>query len=408
MGRISLFAPIARFALSRPGSRVLRGCGALLIFAALTACGHPAQKAAAAPYVATVVATFGSIQPASDLAGIIAPYENLAIQTTLVEAADDVYVQEGDPVRRGQLLVRLDTADLEAELASDEANTSHTYYQGTLSISQGSDALRQAETTLHTDELNLERDETLFRQGYIARQTVDAQLETVRNDEQTVSANRSTVVANGSLSGAGLQASAVAQAQAQAEQIRVEIAKAAIYSPIDGVVVNRNLNPGEYPGNRQILTLQQVDPIYAIVQGSGAQIAHVSVGAPATVTISDLNEHVTGRVVGILNQIVPGSTNFMVKVVMSNPQRSIRPGMAVQASVALPALRGVRVPETAFTDQNHTQVMTVNRQDIVRVATVTEIGNDGTTSVVSGLPAGTRVVSNGMASVGSGEKVSLR
>ncbi len=407
MGKISLYVPIPRFADIRFRGRAVRNCGALALLIALVACGHPAEKNASAPYVATSVATYGTIRPGSQLAGIIAPYENVAIQTTLVEPTDAVYVQEGDLVHRGELLVRLDTADLEAELASDIANTSHTYYQGALSITQGSTALRQAETTLRTDQVNLERDEALLRQGYIARQTADAQMETVRNDEQAVASARANVQENGALNGSGLQAAAVAQARAEAEQIRVQIAKADIYSPIDGVVVNRNLNPGEYPGNRQILTLQQVNPIFAIVQGSGAQIAHIAVGAPATVEISDLGENVAGRVIGVLNQIVPGSTNFMVKVVMSNPTRSIRPGMAVQASVTLPALRGVRVPMTAFTDQNHTQVMTVNNQNVVQVANVTEVGNDGTTSVVTGLPKGTRVVINGMASVGSGEKVSL-
>lgn len=400
--------PIARFATPRNQSRARLAFGAALALFALYACGHKGRQAPPAPYVATTVATQGTIFPSSQLAGIIAPYENVAIQTTLVEPADDVYVQEGDMVRRGQVIAQLDTEDLESQLASDLANTSHTYYQGGLSISQGSDALRQAETTLRTDELNLERDEALLRQGYIARQTVDAQLETVRNDEQAASADRATVQANGSLNGSGLQASAIAQAHAEAQQVRVAITKATIYSPITGVVVNRNLNPGEYPGDRQIFTLQQIDPIFAVVQGSGVQIAHIETGAPATVDISDLGARVTGHVVGVLNQIVPGSTNFMVKIIIANPAHTIRPGMSVQASVNLPSLSGVRVPDTAFTNENHTQVMIVNQQSVVQIATVNEIGTDGTTSVVSGVAPGTRIVSNGMASVGVGERVSLR
>lgn len=399
--------PIARLAPPRNPSRATLAFGAALALFALCGCGQKGRQAPPAPYVATILATQGTIFPNSQLAGIIAPYENVAIQTTLVEPADEVYVQEGDMVRRGQVIAQLDTEDLETQLASDLANTSHTYYQGDLSISQGADALRQAETTLRTDELNLERDESLLRQGYIARQTVDAQLETVRNDEQTVSSDRATVQANGSLSGEGLQASAIAQARAEAEQVRVAITKATIYSPIDGVVVNRNLNPGEYPGNRQIFTLQQIDPIFAIVQGSGAQIAHIETNAPATVAISDLGERVTGRVVGVLNQIVPGSTNFMVKILIPNSAHTIRPGMSVQAFVNLPSLRGVRVPETAFTNQNHTQIMIVDNQNVAEIASVNEIGTDGTTSVVSGIASGTRVVSNGMASVGVGERVSL-
>lgn len=385
-----------------------RICVAAGCLTVLAACGRPAHEASPPPYVATAVASYGSIRAASQLAGIIAPYENVAVQTTLVEPTDAVYVQEGDRVYRGQVLARLDTADLQAELNSDIANERHTYAQGDLSISQGSDALRQAETTLRTDRMNLQRDETLLHQGYIAQQTVDTQLETVHNDEQAVAANQATVQQNGSLSGSGLAATAVAQAQAQADQVRVQIAKATIVSPIDGVVVNRNLNPGEYPSNRQIFTLQQVDPIYAIVHGSGAQVASIAKGSPATVTLSDLNERVSGTVVGVLNQIVPGSTDFMVKVLLQNSQHRIRPGMAVQASVDLPALQGVRVPLTAFTDENHTQLMTVGTGNVVQVRQVNDIGDDGVTAVVTGLTPGTRVVTNGMASVGNGEKVSLQ
>ena len=397
----------ARFANHCVDARLLPPCAALAFALVLGGCGHRQHQGSTAPYVSTAVASYGTIQPVVQLAGIIAPYENVAIQTTLVEPTDSVNVQEGDFVRKGEVLAQLDTADLEAELSADEANAAHTIYQGGLSISQGVDTLRQAEVTLRTDQINLERDETLFRQGYVARQMVDAQLETVRNDQQTVAADQANVSANGTLNTNGLQASAVAQAQAQAEQVRVSIAKATIYSPIDGVVVNRNLNPGEYPGNRQIFTLQQVNPIYAIVQGSGAQIAYIRPGVRASVLVSDLGQqHVAGTVVGVLNQIVPGSTNFMVKVVVANAQYKMRPGMTVQVGISLPVLRGVRVPMTAFTDQNHTQIMTVDSQSVVQVAKVTEIGNDGSTSVVSGIQPGTRVVANGMASVGSGEKVS--
>ncbi len=308
MGKTSPVS-IARFASSRFGRPLLAVLWAGL---ALNGCGHPGRQAPPAPYVATALATQGTIQPVSQLAGIVAPYENVAIQTTVVEPADSVTVQEGEEVYRGEVLAQLDTADLEAQLASDEANTSHTVYQGGLSISQGVDALRQARTTLRTDTLNLDRDEALLRQGYVARQVVDSQVETVRNDQQTLAADEANVSANGSLTGSGLQAASVAQAAAEAQQVRVQIAKATIISPIDGVVVNRNLNPGEYPGNRQIFTLQQVNPIYAILHGSGAQIAEYSkrLNRARSGERSRQRAACSGRVVGVLNQINPGSTDF--------------------------------------------------------------------------------------------------
>jgi multidrug efflux pump subunit AcrA (membrane-fusion protein) len=412
-------------------------CAALLI-AALAACGKHAAPAAAPPYVQTAVASYGSIEPNRHLAGIIAPYQNVAIQSTLTEPADEVPVHEGEAVRAGQLLAQLDTADLEAQLNSDlatansdQANTVHTVYQGGLSIAQGVDTLRsdeaavhQAQQTLTNDQTNLVRDQNLLNQGYVSQQSVDAQETLVRNDQQalssaiaTLAAARSNVQANGTLSGQGLQASAVAQAAAQqkvalaqAQQIRVQIDKAAIVSPIDGVVVNRNLNPGEYPGNREIFTLQQINPIFAVLHASSEEIARIENGGLTTVTAADLsgNEQFTGRVVGVLNEINPGSTDFEVKVLLQNPQHKLRPGMVVQGAIATVPISGVRVPVTAFTDDNHDALMTVQPDNSIKTVQVAEVGSDGTISVVTGLASGTRIVSNGQASIGDGEKVSLQ
>jgi len=410
------------------------------VFTIITAVGcAPHQSAApSAPYVQTTVATYGSIQPARRLAGVVAPYQNVAVQSTLAEPADEVYVREGDVVREGQLLAQLDSADLQAQLQSDlatansnHANTVHTVFQGGLAIAQGVDTLRsdraavyQAQKTLANDRLNLTRDRNLLAQGYVSQQSVDAQATLVQNDEQTfnsatatLSAAESTVQANGTLSGQGLQASAVAQsaaqekvALAQADQVRVQIGKAAIVSPIDGIVVNRNLNPGEYPGSRELFTLQQVNPIYAVLHASSEEVARISNGAPAVVTAPDLSgtQRFAGHVTGILNEINPGSTDFQVKVLLPNPGQRLRPGMVVQANVATVPVRGVRVPVTAFTDDNHDAVMAVQPGDTVKTVSVSEVGSDGTTSVVTGIGEGTRIVSNGQASLGDGEKVSYQ
>jgi multidrug resistance efflux pump len=227
-----------------------------------------------------------------------------------------VNVQEGDRVTKGEVLARLDTADLEANLAadlataqSDAATTTHTVYQGGLTIAQSQQsvsaaqaAVRQAQETLRKDQLDLTRYQQLFGSGFISQQQLATQIALVANDRQAVRSAQSTlasdqeqVTANGTLDSNGLQSSSVQQSRAteqvalaQAQQVRTQIAKATIVSPIDGVVVNRNLNVGEYPGTRQIFTLQQTDPTFAIVRGSGAQVADIENGAAASVVASDL------------------------------------------------------------------------------------------------------------------------
>lgn len=405
----------------------------------VTGCAHggrPAQVSRV-PYVATTVATAGEIVPGDALAGVVAPYQNVAISSTLTEPADAVHVQAGDTVHQGEVIAQLDTADLEAALQSDlaqvrsdQASTTHNTFAGSLSIAQGVNTLASAETAVRQAQANLSRDETdlqrfqqLLQNGYVAEQQVAQQQTTVADDNQTVRADlaavasaRSAVAANGAtVTAPGLQSSTVAAsaataqvALANANQERVLIAKATIRSPIDGVVVNRNINPGEYPGTRQIFTLQQVDPIYAVLRGSGAQIADIQKGAPATIVSTD--EHHSQRrgvVSGVLNQIAPGSTDFQVMVVLRNPNGALRPGLAVSGTVQLPGVRGIRVPETAFTDDNHNALLIV-RAGTVQTVQVAEVANDGTTAIVTGVEPGTRVVSDGQTSVGDGEKVAVR
>ena len=398
---------------------------ALALVAALSACGakHAAQPQA--QYVDTTVAQNGSLIPASAMSGLIAPYENVAIQSDLTEPADTVNVQEGDHVHKGEVLAQLDTADLEAQLQSDlataqsdAANTAHTVYSGNQLITQGSTGLNSAVANLARDQRVLARDTQLFHDGYVSQQQYEADQATVRDDQAAVQSAQATVQANGpNLTAPGLQQSSVAQAKAQeqvalaqAAQVRVSIAKATIVSPIDGIVVNRNLNTGEYPGTREIFTLQQVSPIYAILRGSSDQIAGINHGATATIQTAapSGSKTFTGTVVGVLNEIQPGSTQFQVKIVVQNPGEVLRSGMAITGSVSLPEAHGVMVPTTAFTDDNHDHVQIVQQDSTAKTVAVTEVASDGKNSVVRGVTAGTRVLSNGQSSVGDGEKVSYK
>jgi HlyD family secretion protein len=386
-------------------------------------CAAKKQATPPPPHVDTTVAQIGDVVPASGMSGIIAPYQNVAIQSSLTEPADSVNVQEGDHVTKGEVLAQLDTADLEAQLQSDlataqsdAANTTHTVYSGNMSITQGNQGVQSAQANLSRDSRVMDRDEALFHQGYVSQQQYEQDEATVRDDQAALRSAVATAQANGpSLSAPGLQQSSVAQAKAQeqvalaqAQQVRVSIDKAAIVSPITGVVVNRNLNPGEYPGTREIFTLQQVQPIYAILRGSTSQIAGVQAGASTTVTAEGENGSFkeTGKVIGVLNEIQPGSTQFQVKVLLANPDERLRPGMAISGNIALAPVRGVRVPTTAFTDDNHDALQIVQSDGTVKTMKVTEVASDGNVSVVTGINGGSRVIENGQLSIGDGEKVS--
>jgi RND family efflux transporter MFP subunit len=429
-------------------------CALFLAIVALAGCGRSAatraRSAPAANPIPTTAAKVATVRATETISGVIAPLQNVAITSQLVEPVDSVGVSEGDRVHAGEMIAVLDTADLRAQLAqdeatvvtdertaeSDDAKVTQAQYTQRLNIGQGGDqvesaqaALAQAKQTLQNDQANLTRDQQLVANGYIAQQTVDQQQTTVNNDQsavRTAQANLQSALTNQSVNGttsSGLQAAdvasaaadaraahaVVAQARAVVQQVQTQIAKATIVSPIDGVVVNRNLNPGEYPGSRTIFTLQQLNNVYAELNASSADTFAIPVGAPVTLDVAGASGAAyAGRVVAVLGQVTPGSTNFTVKVLVSNPDEKLQSGIPVTAVASLPPVRGVSIPATAFLDDTHSSVMIADDElvDVVaKTVHVNELATDGTTSIVTGLKAGQSVVANGQLGLTDGQSL---
>jgi multidrug efflux system membrane fusion protein len=120
------------------------------------------------------------------------------------------------------------------------------------------------------------------------------------------------------------------------------------------------------------------------------------------------NQEFTGKVVAVLGQVTPGSTNFTVQVLLDNPGRKLQAGLPVSATINLPAVQGIGIPTTAFLDDTHTTVMIADDQlvdTVAKTVKVRELGSDGTTSIVSGLKAGQQVIANGQLGLADGQSI---
>ena len=425
-------------------SRTLRVLVVAALVVAASGCAHRGgakggRTGRASPPPApipTTAARATTIRPSVSLAGIVAPLQNVAITASLSEPTKAVYVNEGDTVRAGQLLALQDITDLQANLVaqkrlaeSDDARVVQTQYTANLSYGQNPDqvrqaraALRQAQQTLAQGNSDLQRDAQLVVSGYISHQQYQQQATTVANDQQAVrsaDAQLSSAITNLNVNGTpqqGLQAanvaSAVSQAasaRAQADQIVAQIDRARIVSPVDGVIVNRNINPGEYPGGRTAFTIQEIDQVYATLNASSADVFAIRNGAPVSLVAGDDRSQRTydGHVVAVLGQVQPGSTNFTIKALVDNPEQRLQAGVPVTATIALPPISGIGVPTAAFLDDSRTTLI-VDRRGTAAIAHVREVGSDGRTSVVTGLTAGQTVVADGQLGIASGQKLSER
>ena len=384
--------------------------------------------------VRVVKSESGVVRPALALAGTIAPLQVVALSNSLAEPAQSVYVDEGDRVKQGQPLADLNVDDLRAQLASaqntaqaDDAKTSEAAYNAQLAFAQSPNNVRsaraqvvQTQKTFHEAQVNRDRIERLAEQGYIAKQNLDEQQVVVANDEQAVlqaDAALQTAIATQRVNGdgrSGLQASTVAENRydasaqfASAQQIQKEISRAHITSPVAGIVINRNINPGEYPSGRQIFTIEANDMVYAILTASSIQAYQIHKGDRVGVTSPGLRgARYFGTVSALLDAATAGSTNFVVKVAIANRAGTLRSGTPVQAIVALRPVRGIVVPASAFADEQRAKV-TVVVDGRIRTKRVTEIATDGASSIVDGLSPGESVVRDGTQSLSDGERVAM-
>lgn len=437
-----------------PRSTALRGLAIASTLICLCSCshtrGHRTRPQATAAPVPVTQAKVTSVQSHVTISGIIAPLQNVAITSALSEPVDTVNVLQGTHVDAGQVLAVLNTADLRAQLAqaqgtlesaiataaSDDQKISVSRYTAHLNISAADggaaiaqSSLQQVQKTLQNDQLNLTRDRQLVAQGYIPQQTYDLQQTTVTNDQAAVrSAQASLVTAqtSSSVNGSnqqGLQASTIADvsnaakaahaqvdiARGQVAQYQAQIAKATIVSPVSGVVVNRNVNPGEYPGSRTLFTVQKLDHVYANLNASSADTFAIPKGASATLSVSGAGSKTySSSVYAVLGQVSPGSTDFTVQIIVANPDGRLQAGLPVSATIALPRVKGIGIPTTAFLDDSHTSIMTVEddgEDTTARLTTVAEHATDGKTSIVTGIPAGTSLVTNGQLGITDGQSI---
>ncbi|CAM4054887.1 HlyD family secretion protein [Corallococcus exiguus] len=185
----------------------------------------------------------------------------------------EVLVNEGDLVKPGQVLVRLDTTTLESSLAEANANVAAT--QEKLAVAEAGIVKQKSEIQLATIEA--ERSRRLVAQGAGSQRDVDvraSQLETTRASlaeaEATLKTSREEIEV----------------ARANAATIQTRIADATLKSPVTGRVLYRLAEPGEVlsPGG-PALTLVNLEDVFMEIFLPASEAARVKIGSEARLTV---------------------------------------------------------------------------------------------------------------------------
>lgn len=196
----------------------------------------------------------------------------------------EVLAQEGDLVSAGQVLARIDTAELQAQRAKYAADV--TSQEASMLEAKATVAQRQAE--LNLKEANLRRALTLVGTGAVSQQTRDQAQSEHDSARAILEAAQKTVTA---------RAQSIAAAKALVDQIDVQIADATLLAPVRGRVLYRLANPGEVvSAGGKVLTIINLSEIYMEIYLPSAQVMRVAIGSQARIQFDGADFAVPAKV----------------------------------------------------------------------------------------------------------------
>ncbi len=305
--------------------------------------GSFAMPVAAAPI------TRGDISSTFSVTSTVVPLQQASLSSVVSGNVLEVNAQIGQRVRAGELLVKIDDSTLRAQRATAAgrlAQLQAMYSGGTTSAQANLDS---AKVAYDNAETNLRRNETLFKQGYVAQSDLDAARDRASSTE---AAYKTALIAeqNASLVGGTSAASAdLRAARAAVQTIDAQIAQTNVSSPFDGVVTQRNVDSGSLASPGMVLMqVSQLDPVFVDAGISGDDLGYVRVGTPVTITVSSIPNRVWHAQISYLNlSSDPGTLTYRARIRVANPDLVLRGGLIADVAIVRERKSGVLIAPRA-------------------------------------------------------------
>ncbi|MGH8178227.1 MAG: efflux RND transporter periplasmic adaptor subunit [Steroidobacter sp.] len=291
------------------------------------------------------------------LSGSISPFVQATVKSKVGGEVEQVTVREGQDVKAGEVIARIDTRNLQAQYDRELA------------------AVEKARADLELAKLNRDKNRTLLEQKYISQNTY----------ESTESAFA-----------ASLASFKLAEAQARLMQINLE--DAVIRAPFAGTIARRLVHPGEVvSADSSIVSLVDLRQMVLEAAVPAADIPSVRIGQTAQFKVGGFGARkFEGEVQRINPTTADGSRAITIYIAVANADSALKGGMFAQGELTLDATQPVlAVPQRAVRDEaGVAYVFTLHDGKVVRTPVTLGAPVEGAAfvEVREGLSAGERVI----------------
>lgn len=282
--------------------------------------GAETETAAVADVTLTKVQR-GDISDVLTLSGTVSasPNNDIRVSSLVAGRIAEMKVAEGDYVTAGELLARIDARPYEDQLTQAEA------------------AIAQAKANLENATASRNRNEDLVQRGIAARKD----LEDARTQEKVAQA-------------------ALKQAEAAASLAKLQVARTAVKSPLDGIVVKRFVSLGEQvdgTAGQPVVEVANLKDVELVVNIPASYLSKLRRDESLSL-VSDAfpDKTFAGRILAIPGAVDPGSNAGAVRIRISNPQGLLRLGMFLKTELPVTTHRNtllIPVPALYHDEANH-------------------------------------------------------
>ncbi len=288
------------------------------------------------------------------LPGETKPWQDITLASDLDGLVEWIGFEEGDKVKKGDLLAKIDASALKA--AWDNAKANHELAEGAY-----------------------KRRKHLHERNIIGQEELDQS----RNQ---------LAVAEGSL-----------------RQVKVQYEKGFVHSPIDGVINYLHVDPGEYVGRGgPVVELVNVDKVEISVNVPELDVNYFKPGGPAMFRVDAIPNRDFGGIIDFVAlKADPATKTFRVKVLMDNADGKVRPGMIARVAFLRRIIPdALAVPLFAVVDRGGERLVYVEKDSVAQARTI-GIGviTGDSVQITQGLEPGDHVIVTGQNDVQEGTKV---
>jgi RND family efflux transporter MFP subunit len=235
------------------------------------------------------------------LSGTVVSDDTKMLGTRYMGFVKKVYVGEGDWVKKGQILYKIDSKEI--DLAKSQVE---------LAISQARLAVQMNENMYQNVHTNYLRFKRLYQKGMVSKAELEQMELMDKNTRNMVSISKKQL----------------AQAKAKLAEVLHQYEYLKIKAPNDGVIIQKNIQEGQLtiPGMPGMI-LTSLDNLKVVAQLSESELKNVKIGQKVSVYIPSIGFEGEGVVTSIVPAANPMTHKFKVKVAFKKGEERVIPGM---------------------------------------------------------------------------------